>query len=149
MKAYFSRGYEISASHRLHTDVLSESENRATFGKCNNPFGHGHNYRIEVTVGGPVDAATGMVIDMVELDTVVGREVLQRFDHTNLNNDSIFANQVSTTENLCIAIYQILMPALQPAKLERVRIEETENNFFEYPGRIGHSKASGPATARL
>jgi len=137
MKAYFSRGYEISASHRLHTGQLSEAENRATFGKCNNPFGHGHNYRIEVTVGGDVDASTGMVIDMVELDSAVHREVLDRFDHMNLNNDSIFANQVSTTENLCIAIYDLLGPALLPANLERVRIEETENNFFEYPGRIG------------
>ena len=134
MKAYFSRGYEISASHRLHTDALSEAENRATFGKCNNPYGHGHNYRIEVTVGGPVDPATGMVIDMARLDSVVRREVLERFDHMNLNSDSCFAKQVSTTENLCIAVYDLLHPALAPAKLERVRIEETENNFFEYSG---------------
>jgi 6-pyruvoyltetrahydropterin/6-carboxytetrahydropterin synthase len=134
MRAYFSRGYEISASHRLHTDALSEAENQATFGKCNNPYGHGHNYRIEVTVGGPVDPATGMVIDMVRLDTVVRSEVLDRFDAMNLNNDSLFANQVSTTENLCISIYELLVPALKPAKLERVRIEETENNFFEYAG---------------
>jgi len=135
MKAYFSRGYEISASHRLHTNALSPAENRATFGKCNNPFGHGHNYRIEVTVGGPVNSATGMVIDMVQLDSVVRSEVLERFDHMNLNNDSLFASQVSTTENLCIAIYDLLGPALAPAKLERVRIEETENNFFEYAGK--------------
>jgi len=135
MKAYFSRGYEISASHRLQTEALSPAENRATFGKCNNPFGHGHNYRIEVTVGGPVDPATGMVIDMVRMDNVVRNEVLVRFDHMNLNNDSLFASQVSTTENLCIAIYDLLGPALVPAKLERIRIEETENNFFEYAGK--------------
>ena len=135
MTAYFSRGYEISASHRLHTEALSEAANRATFGKCNNPYGHGHNYRIEVTVGGPVDTATGMVIDMARLDRVVRREVLERFDHMNLNHDSLFANQVSTTENLCIAVYDLLHPALAPAKLERVRIEETENNFFEYAGK--------------
>jgi len=134
MKAYFSRGYEISASHRLHTEALSEAENLATFGKCNNPFGHGHNYRIEVTVGGSVDPATGMVIDMMQLDRIVRQEVLERFDHMNLNQDSYFANQVSTTENLCIAVYDLLKPALTPARLERVRIEETENNFFEYAG---------------
>lgn len=134
MRAYFSRGYEISASHRLHTNALTDSENRATFGKCNNPYGHGHNYRIEVTVAGPVNPETGMVIDMVELDTTVRTEVLERFDGMNLNNDGLFANQVSTTENLCIAIYHLLGPALHPAKLERVRIEETENNFFEYAG---------------
>jgi len=134
MKAYFSRGYEISASHRLHTEALSQAENRATFGKCNNPYGHGHNYRIEVTVGGPVDPETGMVIDMVRLDTVVRSKVLDRFDAMNLNNDLLFANQVSTTENLSIAIYELLGPALHPVKLEKVRIEETENNFFEYAG---------------
>lgn len=134
MKAYFSRGYEISASHRLHTNALSPAENRATFGKCNNPFGHGHNYRIEVTVGGSVDPATGMVIDTMQLDRIVRQEVLERFDHMNLNQDSYFANQVSTTENLCIAVYDLLKPALTPARLERVRIEETENNFFEYAG---------------
>ncbi len=134
MKAYFTRGYELSASHRLHTADLSEEANRATFGKCNNPFGHGHNYRIEVTVGGPVEASTGMVVDMVRMDTLVRSHVLDRFDHMNLNKDKLFANQVSTTENLCIAIYQILESALLPAKLARVRIEETENNFFEYAG---------------
>jgi 6-pyruvoyltetrahydropterin/6-carboxytetrahydropterin synthase len=134
MKAYFSRGYEISASHRLHTEALSDAENRTTFGKCNNPYGHGHNYRIEVTVGGPIDSATGMVIDMMRLDSVVRSEVLERFDTMNLNDDELFATQVSTTENLCIAIYDLLGPALHPAKLERVRIEETENNFFEYAG---------------
>jgi 6-pyruvoyltetrahydropterin/6-carboxytetrahydropterin synthase len=134
MKAYFTRAYTLSASHRLHTDVLSAEENRATFGKCNNPHGHGHNYRIEVTVGGPVDAATGMVINMATLDAVVEKNIVVRFDHKNLNLDPIFSQRVSTTENLCIAIYNLLRPALEPAILEKVRIEETENNFFEYSG---------------
>ena len=135
MKAYFSRRYEISASHRLHSDHLSLAENQATFGKCNNPHGHGHNYQIEVTVGGPIDPSTGMVVNMVKLDAAVQTEVIDRFDHMNLNLDPQFQNQVSTTENLCIAIYDLLSRALQPAKLERIRIEETENNFFEYSGR--------------
>jgi 6-pyruvoyltetrahydropterin/6-carboxytetrahydropterin synthase len=133
-KAYFTRGYIISASHRLHTDALTPEENRATFGKCNHPHGHGHNYRIEVTVGGPVDAETGMVINLVDLDAVMRRQVIDRFDHMNLNLDPLFSNRVSTTENLSIAIFDLLFEALQPAKLEKIRIEETENNFFEYSG---------------
>ena len=132
MKAYFTRGYAFSASHRLQTEVLSEDENRAAFGKCNNPHGHGHNYRLEVTVAGPIDRSTGMVIDMVQLDSIVGREVVDRFDHTNLNLDPLFAKQVSTTENLSIALFNLLQIALKPAILEKIRIEETENNFFEY-----------------
>lgn len=138
-KAYFTRGYMFSASHRLHTDTLSAEENRSTFGKCNNPYGHGHNYRIEVTVGGPVAPETGMVVNMVTLDTVVRKTILDRFDHMNLNLDPLFHEQVSTTENLCIAVFELLSApevaaALRPAVLQTVRIEETENNFFEYSG---------------
>jgi 6-pyruvoyltetrahydropterin/6-carboxytetrahydropterin synthase len=132
MKAYFTRAYAFSASHRLQTEALSESENLAAFGKCNNPHGHGHNYRLEVTVAGPIDRSTGMVIDMVKLDSIVGREVVDRFDHMNLNLDPLFAKQVSTTENLSIALFNLLQTALKPAILEKIRIEETENNFFEY-----------------
>ena len=134
MRAYFSRGYEFSASHRLHSDALSAEDNYATFGKCNNPHVHGHNYRVEVTVGGAVDAATGMAINMATLDAVVRKEVLERFDHMNLNLDPKFGDRVSTTENLCIGIFDLLRGALEPAELEKVRIEETENNFFEYSG---------------
>jgi 6-pyruvoyltetrahydropterin/6-carboxytetrahydropterin synthase len=134
MKAYFTRAYAISASHRLHTDSLSTEDNRAAFGKCNNPHGHGHNYRIEVTVGGEVDPQTGMVINMTTLDAVVSKIVLARFDHMNLNLDPLFAERVSTTENLCIAVFNLLQAALRPAILEKIRIEETENNFFEYSG---------------
>ena len=138
MKAYFTRAYEISASHRLHTDELSETANRETFGKCNNPFGHGHNYRIEVTVGGQVDTATGMVMNMAALDDAVGTSVIARFDHMNLNLDPLFSHQVSTTENLSMVIYKLVAAALESAKesarLVRVRIEETENNFFEFSG---------------
>jgi len=133
-KAYFTRAYTLSASHRLHTDALNAEANRITFGKCNNPHGHGHNYRIEVTVGGPVDPESGMVINMAELDAVVGKTIVARFDHTNLNLDPLFQDRVSTTENLCIAVYNLLQPALKPAILEKIRIEEKENNFFEYSG---------------
>jgi 6-pyruvoyltetrahydropterin/6-carboxytetrahydropterin synthase len=134
MKAYFTRAYGLSASHRLHSEQLSNEENRAAFGKCNNPFGHGHNYRIEVTVGGPIDAETGMVMNMADLDGMVQEHLLARFDHANLNLDPLFGVKVSTTENFCVAIYALLQPVITQVRLEMVRIEETENNFFEYSG---------------
>lgn len=134
MKAYFGRRYTLSASHRLHTDALSADENRAAYGKCNNPYGHGHNYVIEVLVGGEVDPATGMVLNLVDLDEVVQKNVIDRFDHTNLNLDPKFVNQVPTTENLCRAVFELLQDAPLSGNLEYVRVEETENNFFEYSG---------------
>ena len=132
MKAYFGRRYTLSASHRLHTDALSTEENQAAYGKCNNPHGHGHNYVIEVLVGGEVAPETGMVIDLAVMDDVVQTKVVQRFDHTNLNLDPIFVNRVPTTENLCRTVYGLLQGELTPARLEYVRVEETENNFFEF-----------------
>jgi 6-pyruvoyltetrahydropterin/6-carboxytetrahydropterin synthase len=134
MKACFGRRYMLSASHRLHSDALSADENRAAYGKCNNPHGHGHNYTVEVLVCGAVEPDTGMVIDLVEMDEVVRTRVLDRFDHVNLNLDPLFAHTVPTTENLCKAVYQLLAGFLSPARLEYVRVEETENNFFEYRG---------------
>ncbi|HUD74830.1 MAG TPA: 6-carboxytetrahydropterin synthase [Terracidiphilus sp.] len=131
MIAHFGRRYRISASHRLHTDALSDEENRATYGKCNNPHGHGHNYVVEVMVAGPVDTETGMVINMAALDEVVRARVVERFDHANLNLDPLFANRVPTTENLSSVVFTLLKDALPAGKLERVRVEETENNFFE------------------
>jgi 6-pyruvoyltetrahydropterin/6-carboxytetrahydropterin synthase len=134
VNAYFGRRYMLSASHRLHSSALSAEENQATYGKCNNPHGHGHNYMLQVLVGGPVHPETGMVVNLVALDEAVRRLILQRFDHTNLNLDPLFANQVPTTENLCREIFELLDGSVAPAKLEQVRVEETENNFFEYSG---------------
>lgn len=133
-KAYFGRRYTLSASHRLHAETLTEEENRAAYGKCNNPHGHGHNYVVEVLVGGKVDAETGMVIDLAALDELVNAKVLARFDHANLNDDAAFARQVPTTENLCRVLYGLLHDALPAGELECLRVEETENNFFEYRG---------------
>ncbi len=134
--AYFGRRYTFSAAHRLHTEALTAEENQATYGKCNNPHGHGHNYKVEVLCGGQVDAETGMVINMAKLDEIVKRVVMERFDHMNLNRDEIFEKEVPTTENLSIAVYDLLEPKLQRenVRLEKIRIEETENNFFEYAG---------------
>lgn len=131
MRAYFGRRYMISASHRLHTDRLNAEENRAAFGKCNNPMGHGHNYFIEVVLGGEVDPATGMVMNLADVDRIVRTTVLQRFDHANLNVDPLFAGLVPTTENFCQAIFDLLRPRFAPGSLDVVRVEETENNFFE------------------
>jgi len=133
--AYFGRRFRMSASHRLHTDALSDDENRAAYGKCNNPQGHGHNYVIEVLVGGEVDPETGMVVNLATLDEVVQTSVLERFDHTNLNLDPLFVNQVPTTENLIKVLFEVLKDALPTGKLEYVRVEETENNFFQYHGK--------------
>jgi 6-pyruvoyltetrahydropterin/6-carboxytetrahydropterin synthase len=134
LKAYFGRRYMLSASHRLHSDALTAEENQAAYGKCNNPHGHGHNYVMEVLVGGAVDAETGMVLNMAALDAVVRSRVYERFDHTNLNLDSLFVNRVPTTENLCRAVFELLDGTVDPASLVQVRVEETENNFFEYSG---------------
>ncbi len=137
MKAHLTRRYMFSASHRLHSDEMSEAENQATYGKCNNPYGHGHNYNIEVTVSGPVDEDTGMVCNLVDLDGFVQREILERFDHQNLNLLPEFAQAVPTTENLCISIYEIVKRGFDKAHLEKVRIEETMMNSFEYAGEDG------------
>ena len=124
----------LSASHRLQADALSAEANRTAYGKCNNPFGHGHNYVVEVLAGGDVDSETGMVVNMTALDEVVRQRVLDRFDHANLNCDPLFVNQVPTTENLCRAVFGVLKDAMPAGKLEYVRVEETENNFFQYSG---------------
>lgn len=131
MKAYFGRRYMICASHRLHSAALSAEANQAAYGKCNNANGHGHNYVAEVLVGGEVAPQTGMVVDLAALDQAVRDRVLNRFDHANLNLDPLFADRVPTTENFCRAIFALLRDAPPAGELEGVRVEETENNFFE------------------
>ena len=137
--AHFSRRYHFSASHRLHVEALSEEKNRATFGKCNNPFGHGHNYVVEVTLSGPVDVTTGMVVNLSDLDLFAQREVLDLFDHANLNTLEAFRDRVTTTENVCVEMWSIFSRFAESKdypqlRLERIAIEETGNNSFEYFG---------------
>jgi len=134
MKAHLTRRYLFSASHRLHSDAMSDDENRRTYGKCNNPHGHGHNYALEVTVAGPVDARTGMVCNIVDLDAAVEQAVLERFGHEHLNTLPEFAAEVPTTENLCRCVFEILQREFKAAHLEKVRMEETMLNSFEYAG---------------
>ena|SRR4029077_18161764 len=134
LKIELGRRYRFSASHRLHSSQLSEEENRRVFGKCNNPHGHGHNYVVEVSMSGDVDPATGMIANLADLDTFVECQVLEEFDHKSLNEDvAAFREKVPTTENLCIEIFRRLK-SFPKAKLERIRVEETGNNSFEYTG---------------
>jgi 6-pyruvoyltetrahydropterin/6-carboxytetrahydropterin synthase len=134
LKIELGRRYRFSASHRLHTAHLSEEENRRVFGKCSNPHGHGHNYVVEIGVSGDVDSATGMIANLADLDSFVEHRVLEDFDLKSLNEDvPAFRDTVPTTENLCMEIFQRLK-SFPKAKLERVRIEETGKNSFEYAG---------------
>jgi 6-pyruvoyltetrahydropterin/6-carboxytetrahydropterin synthase len=134
MKAHLTRRYIFSASHRLHNDGMSEAENRTVYGKCNNPHGHGHNYALQVTVSGQVDPKTGMICNLVDLDEAVQREIIERFDHQNLNVRAEFKSVVPTTENLSEVIFNILKQSFKAAHLEKVRLEETMMNSFEYAG---------------
>src|SRR5262249_19679354 len=133
-----TRRYAFSASHRLHSPALTEEQNRALYGKCNNPFGHGHNYVVDVSARGPADETTGRALDTARLDELVRRHVLDAFEHRNLNTQvASFERVVATTENLGLEIYQRLQrhwPEAFPGewpKLEKVRIAETARNIFE------------------
>jgi 6-pyruvoyltetrahydropterin/6-carboxytetrahydropterin synthase len=142
LKIVFGRRYRFAASHRLHSEKLSEEENCRVYGKCNNPYGHGHNYVVEISVSGTVDPATGMIVNLADLDEFVDREVIGPFDHKSLNEDlEVFRETVPTTENVCKEIYQRLKH-FAPAKLERVRVEETSNNSFEYAGEEIQDRAA-------
>jgi 6-pyruvoyltetrahydropterin/6-carboxytetrahydropterin synthase len=133
-----TRRYQFAASHRLHSGALSDEENRRLYGKCNNPYGHGHNYVMEVSVRGPIDRETGRAADTEMLDSLVRREVVQAFDHRNLNVEvAVFAGVVATSENLGLEICRRLKRNWKQAfpgewpQLEKVRIEETARNIFE------------------
>ena len=134
MKAYLTRRYLFSASHRLHCDEMSAAENQSVYGKCNNPHGHGHNYSLEVTVSGQVDPRTGMVCNLVDLDSFVHEKILERFGHQNLNTLEEFQETVPTTENLCIEVYGVLQKGFHHAQVDKIRVEETMLNSFEYAG---------------
>jgi 6-pyruvoyltetrahydropterin/6-carboxytetrahydropterin synthase len=134
LKVELGRRYRFSASHRLHTAHLHEEEKNRVFGKCSNPYGHGHNYVVEVSVSGDVDPATGMLANLGDLDAFVQSQVLDEFDHKSLNEDvPAFRDRVPTTENVCIEIFRRLK-SFPKAKLERIRVEETGKNSFEYAG---------------
>ncbi len=134
MKVSLGRRYRFAASHRLHNAKWSADANRQLYGKCNSPYGHGHNYVLEVAFTGNVAPETGMVANLGDLDPFVQNEVIEAFDHKYLNEEvSEFQNAVPTTENLAREIFRRLK-SFPGATLERVRIEETSNNSFEYCG---------------
>lgn len=127
-----TRRYRFSASHRLDTPALTAEQNQRLYGKCNNPYGHGHDYILDVTVEGPVDA-TGQVADRRALDSLVDDKILQRFDHKNLSTDvGDLQGVVATTENLAASIRNALASEWPlAARLAQVRISETARNIFE------------------
>lgn len=135
-QATITRRYRFCAAHRLHTDQLSAEENWATFGKCNNPNGHGHNYVVFVSVRGDIDPVTHQVLDVSRLDAVVERIVVQRFDHQDLNLDPEFATQTTTGENLVLLIWDLLVDQLPAGQLVKVGVIETRDNYFEYSGSV-------------
>jgi 6-pyruvoyltetrahydropterin/6-carboxytetrahydropterin synthase len=134
MNISLTRLYRFSASHRLHSAEFSDEENRRLYGKCNSPYGHGHNYVVEVTLTGPVDPQTGMIANLGELDPFVQREVVEVYDQKYMNEQvPEFQSSVPTTENVAREIYRRL-ETFPAARLARVRIQETSNNSFEYGG---------------
>ena len=132
---YLTRKAEFAASHYYHNPEFTPEQNRAVFGKCNNPNGHGHNYTLEVTVKGSVDPKSGFVVDLKQLKDVMSREVLDAMDHRFLNKEvPEFATRIPTTENLAIAIWHRLAPKLKGAQLHRVRVYETPDLFVDFYG---------------
>jgi 6-pyruvoyltetrahydropterin/6-carboxytetrahydropterin synthase len=129
------RRLTFNAAHRVHNPELSDLENARLFGKCNNPNWHGHNYVLEVSVRGNVEQKTGYVLDLAKLKEIVGREVIEKVDHRNLNLDVDFMSGIiPTTENLAVGIWKILVRAIAPAQLVLIRLWESENNRVEYAG---------------
>jgi 6-pyruvoyltetrahydropterin/6-carboxytetrahydropterin synthase len=140
-QASVTRRYRWPASHRLHADRLSPEENIRQFGKCNNPNGHGHNYVLFVTVGGPIDPKTGCVTDAGALDRLVRETVVARFDHQDLNHDPAFAERTTTGENLVLLIWDLLVDRVPGGRLEKIGLIETRDNYFEYAGPVAREQA--------
>ncbi|XP_062859605.1 6-pyruvoyl tetrahydrobiopterin synthase [Trichomycterus rosablanca] len=132
---YISRVQSFSACHRLHSKSLSDEENRRVFGKCNNPNGHGHNYKVEVTVRGKIDPTTGMVMNLTDLKQCIEEGIMKPLDHKNLDLDvPYFANTVSTTENLAVYIWDNMNKLLPPNTLYEIKVHETDKNVVVYRG---------------
>ena len=130
-----TRRYSFPAAHVLRSSQLSDDENARVYGKCANPLGHGHDYGLEVSVSGPVDAVSGRIVDRAALDAIVEEHVLDRFGHGLLNDDPAFADRVPTAENIAAQIHHVLagpIAGLGDVRLHRVRLHETRKNIFAY-----------------
>jgi 6-pyruvoyltetrahydropterin/6-carboxytetrahydropterin synthase len=131
-----TRRMQFNAAHRVHNPALSDEENTRLFGKCNNPNWHGHNYTLDVSVTGSIDPRTGYVIDLGALKAIIEREVIGKVDHRNFNIEVDFmSGLIPTTENIVVAMWGVLEPAIRPAKLTRLELWETPNNYVEYDGK--------------
>jgi 6-pyruvoyltetrahydropterin/6-carboxytetrahydropterin synthase len=130
--AYSSRRFTFAAGHRYWVDAWSPGENERFFGRLT--VAHGHNYTLEVTVRGPIDPHTGMVINLTELKGIVTETVVDRFDHADLNADGLFRGRVPTTENIAIVIWGLLVPKLGAERLWRVRVWEDDTLYVDYHG---------------
>jgi len=138
---YLTRRATFSAAHYYWNEAWTPEKNELVFGRCANRNGHGHNYTLEVTVAGEPDPVTGFVLDLKWLKDVIAREVLDVYDHRHLNLEAPeFRNEIPTTENIAIAAWVRLEPAIarggQKAKLSRVRVYETPEIFAEYRGEL-------------
>lgn len=132
---YVTRQLHFNAAHRLHSDLLSDEENENTYGACNNPLGHGHNYDLEVTVVGEPDPVTGMVIDLKELKAIVERVVISKVDHKHLNHDVDFMQGiVPTAENIVIAFWRLLRDCFTGCRLYELKLYKTPRNMVVYRG---------------
>jgi len=130
-----TRRIKFNAAHRVHNPALSDAENVALFGKCNNANWHGHNYTLDVSVKGEIDARTGYVIDLSQLKAIVEREVVNYVDHRNFNLDVPFMQGIiPTSENIIVAFWRALVPVVSPGTLIRLVLWETDNNYVEYGG---------------
>lgn len=131
-----TRRLRFNAAHRVFNPNWSDDENARVFGKCSNPNWHGHNYVLEVSVAGPIDASTGYVMDLSAIDEAVSREVIEKVDHKNLNVDVGFLRGVNpTSENIVVAFWHVIAPLIAaPVRLTKLKLIETENNSVEYDG---------------
>ena len=134
---FITRKIEFSAGHRLFNPNFSDEQNKATFGLCNNPNGHGHNYVLEVTLSGEVCNDTGMVFDLKELKKLTQREIIDKVDHKNLNVDVDYLKGIiPTAENLAIKFWEILEPKITKGRLHEIKLYESERNFVVYRGSV-------------
>ncbi|MEO7362697.1 MAG: 6-carboxytetrahydropterin synthase [Gemmatimonadaceae bacterium] len=130
-----TRRLRFNAAHRVHNPDFSPEENVRVYGKCNNPFGHGHNYTLDVSVRGPIDASTGYVIDLGALRDIVEKHVVDQTDHHHFNHDVAYMAGINpTSENIIVGMWKVLEPVVRPGKLVRLKLIETENNYVEYEG---------------